>query len=61
MPTCQAVVEQGEEPKQVKKVYCTPRLIAHGDVREITKAAGGAPTDGLAGSIVGPGGPPPGP
>ncbi len=36
-----------------RKPYTIPRLTAHGDVRELTRALGGGGNDGQGGSQVG--------
>lgn len=44
----------GDEKPEVdrKRLYSTPRLIRHGSIEQITKAAGATGADGLAGSSL---------
>ncbi len=52
-PLTPALPEQNTPEEQAKKPYIAPRLTIHGDVKELTQAAGGGGDDGLAGGISG--------
>jgi hypothetical protein len=36
-----------KEPNLAKKPYNSPRLVVHGDLRQITQAKGGSSRDGI--------------
>ena len=46
------VAESADVQAPPKKPYHPPQVIIHGTVEDITQAIGGAPTDGLGGSIL---------